>query len=824
MKSCFGGWFLVTISLLLTSFAHADEAKLDIFPPTIILSGRDSSSQILVTRISPDGRREDLTAEAQFEASRTGWMRLAGGRAVPLSDGSGTIRITAGGLTSEITASVRDSASTPAVTFTHQVVPVLTRFGCNSGGCHGKQSGQNGFRLSLLGFDHELDHATITKEVRGRRIEIAAPERSLLLLKASGGVAHGGGKKFDSNSDEYRLIRRWIAGGAKGQQDTDSTLSRLEVIPPMRRFTPDSRQQLVALAHYSDGRVDDVTRMAQYESNDPEVAAVDAAGVAKAGKRPGEAAIMVRFSGKVEVFRAQVPVSQGTTGTDFVAHNPIDKAVVARWRELGVTSSPRAADSIFIRRMALDLTGTLPTPERVRAFETSKSPDKDAQLADELLSSPEYAYYFAGKWADILRVKRGNQADRAFGTFAFHQWLRDAVASDMPYDRMARRIIAAVGDEERSPTTVWYKDLTTTDQMVDNLSQVFLGTRLQCAQCHHHPYERWTQDDYWNLAAYFGQLGRKNIPMVARGGQQQQNLQRSVYYNKGTGTVINKRTGKPAVPSPLDGGAANLQPGEDPRNALVDWMVRKDNPFFARAVANRYWAQFFGRGIVDPIDDMRVTNPPSNPALLDALTAELTNHNFSLRQLSRAIVTSGVYRLSSDPVPGNATDRQSFARYYPKRMTAEVLHDAVHQVTGTPPTFAGVPTDRHAPTRAIMLPDESFASYFLDVFGRPQRLSPCECERVSEANLAQVLHLVNSEEIQSKIGRSGGRADLLAKDPRPDADKIAELFLWALGRVPEESKLKLALDHIEQSGKNKKQAYENILWALINIREFSWVR
>lgn len=824
MKYGFGSCSFLAFTLIWASSVSAEEALLEIYPTKIDLVGSDASAQILVTRIAPDGRRDDLTGEARFEASRTGWLRLAAGRAFPLADGSGTIRITAGGLTSEIPAAVSNSSTLQPVSFTHQVIPVLTRFSCNSGGCHGRQSGQNGFRLSLLGFDPDLDHATLTKEVRGRRVEVAAPERSLLLLKASGGIAHGGGKKIDSTSDEYRLIRRWIASGASGVNPSESTLERVEVIPSMRRFTPDSRQQIVARAHYSDGRIEDITRMAQYESNDPEVASVDTAGVMRAGKRPGEAAIMVRFSGKVEVVRAQVPVSQAAQGTDFVARNPIDKAIAARWRELGVIPSPRASDSVFIRRMALDLTGTLPTPERVRAFETSKAPDKDAQLADELLSSPEYAYYFAGKWADILRVKRGNQADRAFGTFAFHQWLRDAVATDMPYDRMARRIIAAVGDEERSPTTVWYKDLTTTDQMVDNLSQVFLGTRLQCAQCHHHPYERWSQDDYWNLAAYFGQLGRKNIPMVARGGQQQQNLQRSVYYNKSTGTVINKRTGKPAVPSPLDGGPAPLEPGQDPRNALVDWMVRKDNPFFARAVANRYWAQFFGRGIVDPIDDMRVTNPPSNPALLDALASELANNHFSLRHLSRAIVTSGVYRLSSDPVPGNAEDRQSFARYYPKRMTAEVLHDAVHQVTGTPATFAGVPTDKHAPTRAIMLPDESFASYFLDVFGRPQRLSPCECERVSEANLAQVLHLVNSEEIQTKISRNGARADVLAKDPRPDAEKITELFLWALGRAPEEAKLKLALDHIEKSGKNKKQAYENILWALINIREFSWVR
>lgn len=817
---------MIVFCILTASFPAlgAAPARLEVFPPKLALSGRDSSAQILVTRILPDGSREDLTADAAFEPSKTNWVRMAGGRAFPMTDGEGSIRVTAAGLTATIAVSSRDTNRETTVSFTHQVLPVLTRFSCNSGGCHGKISGQNGFRLSLLGFDPELDITTLTKEMRGRRVNVEAPERSLLLLKASGGIAHGGGKKFDTSSDEYKLLRRWVANGAAGPGASEAELLRLEIFPSMRQFIPEGRQQLVVQAHYSDGRIEDVTRMAQYESNDPEVAAIDASGVVRAGKRPGEAAVMVRHSGKIEVFRALLPILSGGKSEPFAGKGPIDRAIAARWKELGVTPSPRAPDSVFIRRLQLDLTGTLPTPERVRAFEASTAPDKDAKLADELMASPEHAYYFAGKWADILRVKRGNQADRAFGTFAFHDWLRNAVASDMPYDQMARRIIAAVGDEERSPTTVWYKDMATPDQMVDNLGQVFLGTRLQCAQCHHHPYEKWSQDDYWNMAAFFGHLGRKNIPMVARGSQQQQNLQRSFYYNKGSGTVINKRTNKPATPAPLDGDPVDVDSGADPRHALVDWMTRKDNPFFARAIANRYWAHFFGRGIVDPLDDMRVTNPPSNPALLEALARDLVESGYSLRHLCKTMVTSGAYRLSSEPVPGNAADKQSYARYYPKRMSAEVLHDAVHLVTGTPASFPGVPTDKHAPTRAIMLPDESFTSYFLDVFGRPQRLSPCECERVSEANLAQVLHLVNSEEIQSKISRVGARADLLAKDSRPDKEKVSELFLWALGHKPDESKLKLALSHIEKADKNKKQAYENIIWALINIREFSWIR
>jgi len=362
--------------------------------------------------------------------------------------------------------------------------------------------------------------------------------------------------------------------------------------------------------------------------------------------------------------------------------------------------------------------------------------------------------------------------------------------------------------------------------MVDNLAQVFMGTRLQCAQCHHHPYEKWSQDDYWGLAAFFGRLGRKNVPAMTRSAQQQNNLQRSFYFNRPTGTVVNKRDNKPIQPTSLDGKTLVADADEDPRAFLADWLVDAKNPFFARAVANRYWAHFFDRGVVEPLDDMRVTNPPSNPALLDALARHVVEDGYSLRALCRRIVTSGVYRLSSDPVEGNASDRQSFARYYPKRMNAEVLFDAVHQVAGSPASFNGLPSDKFAPTRAIMLPDESFSSYFLDVFGRPQRLSPCECERVTEANLAQVLHLLNSEEVQTKIARAGARADLLAKDNRPDAEKVDELFLWAVGHKPAEGKRKLALDHLNaaKNPRDKKQAWDNLVWALVNSQEFSWVR
>jgi hypothetical protein len=468
----------------------------------------------------------------------------------------------------------------------------------------------------------------------------------------------------------------------------------------------------------------------------------------------------------------------------------------------------------------VDLTGTLPTPAKVTAFLNDTDPSKRDKLVDALVDSPEYAYYFANKWADILRVKRRGEPGRAEGTFGFHEWIRKAMESDKPYDKFARAILAASGDEESNPPTVWYKELQQPEQFVDDTAQVFLGLRLACAQCHHHPYEKWSQDDFWGIAAYFGRVGRKNLQMP--GEQQGQQGQHLLVYSKSSGGVQNKRTQQPAVMKVLEGIPVTVPGDEDPRQKLVDWMVEPQNRFFAKAVANRYWAHFFGRGIVDPLDDMRVTNPPSNPELLDALAKDFVAKKYSLKHLVKTIAKSQTYRLSSTPNDFNKQDKQAFARYYPKRMPAEVLFDAVCQVTDSPTAFPGLPNDTHAPRRAIMLPDESFRSYFLDVFGRPQRLSACECERVTEANLAQVVHLLNSEEVQGKLARVGGKADRMAKDPRPDDEKVTELFLAAVAEKPSEKKLMEALDYLEKNAKNKKGAYEDILWALINMKAFSF--
>ena len=436
-----------------------------------------------------------------------------------------------------------------------------------------------------------------------------------------------------------------------------------------------------------------------------------------------------------------------------------------------------------------------------------------------MLNSSEYSYYFAAKWADILRVKRGGQAENMKGTFAFHGWIRDAIKSDMPYDQFAREILTATGDESETPPTYWYKSLTNPEQYVDDTSQVFLGLRMACAQCHHHPYEKWSQDDYWGMASFFGKIGRKKLAIPGQASNNNAN-QKLVVYTTKNGSVTNKRSGKVADYKALGEKAMVMEEDDDPRVKLVDWMVDGKNQFFPKAIANRYWAHFFSRGIVDPLDDMRVTNPPSNPELLDALAGDLVKNGFSLKQLIRSIVNSRTYQLSAVPNDFNKQDKQNYARYYPKRLSAEVLFDAVCLITDSPAGFGGLPTDQLAPKRAIMLPDEGYTSYFLDVFGRPQRISACECERVSEANLAQALHLLNSDEIQNKLARPNGRADAIAKDPRPDTEKIDDIFLWAFSRKPTPQQKESALGHLTKHTMNKKLAYENIIWALLNTKEF----
>lgn len=794
--------------------------ELRVDPPSFTLRGDQASLQAVVTGVRTDGLLVDLTHEATFETSDPAVAKpTPGGRILPVGDGRAEITARVGRLAAKTVCTAEAMKAPLPINFPNQITPIFTKLGCNGGGCHGKSGGQNGYRMSLLGFEPELDYAALTKEARGRRLFPAAPEHSLLLRKGAGQVPHGGGKRLEPDSEEYRLLRQWIAAGMPYGDAKDPVVVAVEVVPTQRVLDRPGRQQLAVRAAYSDGRIEDVTRRAQFESNDNDIATVTPAGLVETQRNCGEAAIMVRYQGKVALFRAAVPLPGPTPSYEYPAQSLADPPAHRKFQQLGLVPAERCDDATFVRRATLDLCGVLPTPAEVAAFLKDADPAKRDQLVDRLIERPEYASFFANKWADILRIKRHGDGRRAAGTFGFHDWLRQALEDDLPYDQFIRAILAATGDEAAHPPVVWFKELTDYPQYVDDTAQVFLGQRLACANCHHHPFEKWSQDDYWGLAAFFGRVGRKQIQETGGHANQPWTSLRVVVQREGQ--VVNKRTGQPAKPKALDAPPLDLAPGEDPRQKLVDWMVDPKNPFVAKAVANRMWAHFFGRGIVEPLDDMRATNPACNDELLEALAQDFVRHGWSLKRLAKNIAKSRTYQLSAAANERNRQDKQNFSRFYPRRLAAEVLFDAVNQAAGAPLGFGGLPGDRFAPKRAIELPDEAYTTYFLEVFGKPVRSSACECERVSEASLAQILHLVNSEEVQQKIARPGGRAELLAKDGRPEGERIAELFLWCFGRSPTPGEMAAAQAHLAKLG--PKKGFENLLWALINSKEFLFV-
>ena len=758
--------------------------------------------QLLVS----DGDK-DVTRDVRFESSDAAVARVDDrGYVTPAGDGAARIGIRRGPDRLVIPVRVTGFGSGRPVDFRREIVPLFSRLGCNAGGCHGKASGQNGFKLSLFGFDAAFDYDAITKEARGRRVFPDAPDHSLLLLKATAQVPHGGGKRMHRESNAYQLFRRWIAAGTPASAPDAPHLIKLRITPGDRVLKRHQSQQLSVLAEYSDGSIRDVTRQAEYSSNLDVVARVDAEGLVRTLDLSGEAAIMARYIGYVAVFRALVPHGEPLSDIpEFKPANYLDELALAKWKKLGLRPSPLADDATFLRRVTIDLCGRLPTSAEVRNFLADTSPDKRAKWIDRLLDSPDYPAYFAMRWGTILR--NSNLAGANQAAYAFHNWIKDMIARNRPYDEFVRGIVAAAGEWQEAPAINWYWQSRDDQlhQVTADTAQVFLGVRLQCARCHHHPYERWGQQDYYGLAGFFTRLGRKSFgeppPYFASA-------------NVTTGEK-NPLTGKTPEPKYLDGSEGKFTPEEDPRHALVDWMARPDNPFFARALVNRMWGHFLGRGLYHEVDDLRETNPPSNPELLDALAGDFIRHKFDVKHVIRTIVNSRVYQLSSEPTPHNQNDRQNYARYYARRMPAEVFLDAIDQTTGTRSNFNGVSSN----ARAVDLPHEGFGSYFLDTFDRPRRVTSCECERSTGATLAQVLLLANSEEMESKIGSSNGRLARLLKEKKSSRDIIEELYLTAYARPPTVAELQRTVNHVECQ-KDKRQALEDVLWAIVNTKEF----
>ncbi|MBN9119547.1 MAG: DUF1553 domain-containing protein [Planctomycetes bacterium] len=756
--------------------------------------------------VSDSGR--DVTREATYTSTNPKVAKVdAKGYVTPAGDGSAVVQITRGADTLEIPVAVKGFGGTGrGVDFRTEVMPLLSKHGCNAGGCHGKASGQNGFKLSLFGFDTQFDYEAIAKEARGRRLFAANPDASLFLLKGAGKVPHGGGKRLPPESADYQVIRRWIAAGAPASAPDVPKVTRLRVFPTDAVLQPEQVQQLAVIADYSDGSSRDVTRQAEFFSNLDVVAAVDADALVKAGKESGEAAIMARHMGFVAVFKAIRPHGPALAEIpDFKPINEVDELAVAKWKKLGLKPSPTCDDATFVRRVTVDLCGRLPTAAEVKTFLDDKAGDKRAKLIDRLLDSADYPAYFALKWGSILRNSNLAGADQA--AVAFHNWLKDQIARNRPYDEFVRGIVAAAGEWQDAPAInwLWQNRDDQLHQVTADVAQVFLGTRLQCAKCHHHPYERWGQADYYGLAGFFTRLGRKNFG------------QPPPYYASATPTTGERDpiTGKAPEPKFLDGPVGKFSPDDDPRHALVDWMAKPDNPFFAKALVNRLWGHFLARGLVSEADDLRETNPPSNPELLDWLAADFVKHKYDVKHVIRTILNSRVYQLSAEPTEFNKHDRQNFARYYARRMPAEVFLDAVNATCGVKGGFNGV----SANARAIDLPHEGFGSYFLDTFDRPKRVTVCECERSTGATLGQVLLLANSEEIENKIADGNGRVARFFKEKKAAGEMIDELYLAALGRAPTAGERKKLTDYVN-GAKDKQRAVEDVLWAILNTREF----
>ncbi len=691
--------------------------------------------------------------------------------------------------------------------FTREVVPALTKAGCNSGACHGSFQGRGGMSLSLLGFNPAADYDVLFKQGRGRRVNPAAPELSLLLLKGTAQVPHGGGKRLAADSDAYRVLRDYIAAGLPPLGEHEPTVVRLDVTPREVTLAPQAEVKLKVTAHWSDGFVQDATPWALYDSRFKARVEVDEQGVIRA-LEPGKSPVTVRYLGQVAAVAVSVPYAESVAAAPFTPHNKLDEIIAAEWQRLRLTPAPLCDDATYVRRLYLDLIGTLPQPAEVLAFLNDDHPQKRTRLVDELLARPEYVDFWTLRWSDLLRVHRRYLGEK--GLAAFSGWLRRAMRENLPIDRLTRDVLTSQGSLYGNGPVAFYFIDSKPEELAETTAQVFMGVRLQCTRCHHHPLEVWSQDDYYGLAACFTRVEIKNNGDNGRFGGAQ--LLRTVAQpNKKRAPLV------AADPSVL-GRKLDLSQTDDVRRDLAAAITAPDNPFFARSFANRYWAWLTGRGLIEPVDDLRATNPPTIPAALDWLTQEFVAHGYDARHLIRTICASRVYQLASEVNPVHDADGSLYTHRVPRRLIAEVLLDAINQVTQYNDTsFDGTPKG----TRAIALPDPSIKSYFLDAFGRPVRNSACECARQGGADLAQALHLVNGSTIQERITGDGSVVSRLLNEKLTDAAIVDQLYLATFARRATTDEQR-TIQELLRDYASRQEAFEDVLWSLLNAAEFSF--
>ncbi|QDT30545.1 Bacterial Ig-like domain (group 2) [Gimesia panareensis] len=812
---------LVVTTFLLGSFAlnasRAAESGFHVAPEQIELSGLLDYFQIQASVLADKKIVRDLTHEVSYTSLTPAILEVnAEGLVRPLRTGQGKIQVTHGKDKRVIDVVVKSRASGKNVSFVKDVVPVLNKGGCSLGGCHASQFGKGGFKLSLFGFAPEQDYPAIARDDRQRRVSILQPKESLILQKASMGMAHGGGRRFAKDSYEYHILETWIAEAVTEIDDKEPKVVGMQLTPMSRRYKKGDIQQLRVIAEYSDGSKQDVTALAQYDSLIENIATVTPRGKIEI-KGPGQTAIMVRFMGQAKISTVISPYKDKVNLADFKPNNFIDEQIKQRYAELGLEPSPLCSDEVFIRRAFMDCIGTLPTPEKVKAFLASKDPNKRSYLIDELLGltgDPERDVYVEAwsanwgmKWGDLLRINRNKIGDG--GMWAFSNWVRQSLRENKPVNEFVSEIITAQGSIYKNGPANYFKIASKPEDLAEATSQIFLGVRLQCAKCHHHPFEVYSQKDYYSLAAFFTRVGNKSSVEFGALGQD------TIIKVKNSGSIRHPRTRKTMEPTPLMGEPVESSEFRDLRRPLARWITSPENELFSKNIVNRFWSYYMGTGFVEPIDDMRETNPASNPELLNALSDHFVKSGYDLKELMRVIMNSRAYQLASEPLPENVAKTRFYTHYNVKRLSAEVMLDALDDITGSQERFRGVPEG----TRAIELPDPNYNSYFLDTLGRPKRVITCECERTSQPNLAQVLQVANGQLINTKLAAKTGRIEKLIKAKAADHDVFTEMYLTAFSRYPTKEEL-AKCDQIVKASKDKREGYQDVLWAISNSREF----
>ncbi|WZO96937.1 DUF1549 domain-containing protein [Isosphaeraceae bacterium EP7] len=796
-------------TLTLAAMAWADPAapapaRIEVYPAEIHLSTARDRQSMVVQATYPDGLTRDITAEAVITPANPALLRRDGSTFHPAADGETSLAVVYGGHEVKVPVKVVEATATPPLSFRLDVMPIFMRSGCNTGSCHGAARGKDGFRLSLFGFDPDGDHFRLTREMPGRRINMAVPADSTVVEKSVGAVPHTGGKRFEPDSELNATLLNWITAGSANDDVTKVAKPiGLELYP--RGGVLDGQgatQQMTVRAKYSDGTDRDVTKLAVFLTNNETSAAVTPDGLVTAGQR-GEAFVMARY----ETFTVGSQFVVLPKGLDFKypeepEANFVDSLVAAKLKKLRITPSGLCDDQTFVRRVYLDVVGLTPTVEEFESFVASTDPEKRSKLVDELLGRKEFSEIWVNKWAEALQV-RSTITISYKAMFLYYNWLVEKVSKDMPMDQMVRELLGASGGTFKNPATNFFQATNDTLLLTENVAQVFMGMRIQCAQCHNHPFDRWTQDDYYGFAAFFSQIGRKTG----------EDYRETIVFNSGGGEM-NHPVGGRVMPPKFLGAEAPDTAGKDRRILLAEWVASSKNPWFATSFANRVWAHFFGVGIVEPIDDFRVSNPASNPELLEELGKRFTDSKYNLKSMVREICNSRTYQRSTARNATNELDERNFAHANLRRIKAENLLDTISGVTETKDKFQGLPLG----ARAVQLADGGSSTYFLTTFGRATRETVCSCEVKMEPTLSQALHLLNGDTVNAKI-KAGGVVERLVKTRKLPEERISDLYERCLARKPTRAEIDKLMPSFGE-GSNQTQALEDVFWALLNSREF----